>query len=81
MTDAQINALRDRVATAETGILNNAQLLVQLGELGRDLEHRNNRWARKLDELTESLAFTKQVICLLTARVEKVETQLKEIET
>lgn len=81
MNATAIDAIHARLDNLETRVLNNAELLNRAATLQADLDVRHVHFAKKLDALVESLAFNQEVIRLLTARVQKVETELKEIET
>lgn len=81
MTPTQLDAIHGRLDKFDTQILNHAEILNRIATLGRDLNERQTHFAKKLDGFLETLAFNENVTRLLTARVQKLENELKEIQT
>lgn len=81
MSRAAIADIKSRVDIAGDAVREQADITVRLATLGADLEKRQTHFAKKLDTLVADHVYNKEVIRLLTARVHKLESELKEIQT
>jgi len=81
ISQAQIADIMSRLDLAGDAIRNHAVIAKRMATLGSDLEKRHAHFAKKLDTLVADHVYNKEVIRLLTARVQKLESELKEIQT